>query len=808
MTATIDEILTSVRREMSVRGERLFPYQEAGVRWLHPRKTALLADDPGCIDGAAIVRVNRAGKGFALPLAELHRRFHGAPARGRTWDRAIPTMIRALCDGVFRLQRIVDVLDRGERPVVKLTLASGKTLRMTPDHEVAFRVVTDGIAFVRADALEAGDNVVTNGTPACSTCGSAEDVATYQYAKFRGQCRTCIYRLRRRKWNRAPGGRTIDKDGYVLVSGQFAHPAASGRSRTVREHVLVMEDHLGRFLAPNECVHHVNGKKDDNRLENLELTTFAEHAAHHGRAGGFANMDGGKGGNGGDVVFVPKVDTVVSVVPDGVAHVYDVVCADPHRNFVANGIVVHNCGKTFVLGAAIPAGAPTMIVCPSSVKLVWAMAIRYLRPAFAVKVIRSKKEWRWPRPGEVLICGWEVLPPSRFDVERAAVAVADAIGFKAPPRPWNDTNVRDGVIEALREADAATKAPVEWGKLNRVAAERARVTKPYPGTLLGADEAHRARNPEAAVTVRFRDLSVTVRDNGGRCWLLTGTPLMNRLDDLWTVLQGAGLGTIAFAPHEGATAKQARGQFDIDALFPGRIPERLRTVMLRRRREDVLPDLPLKTRDVLEVELDPETERLADSVVQGLLALGIDLRTATLDSLFTAALKSVERERMSELRKKLAAAKIPALLDLVSDLEEEGVPLVVFADHRAPLDLLAKRDGWGRISGEESVEQKTETVAQFQAGKLKGVGVSIKAGGVGITLTRAWRGIFVDYPWVPPLVWQAEDRLVRIGQKAQKCQFTRLVAAHVLERRVDELLEAKTKLFERTINAAATKEAS
>lgn len=463
-------------------------------------------------------------------------------------------------------------------------------------------------------------------------------------------------------------------------------------------------------------------------------------------------------------------------------------------------------GKTFEFCGALPAAAPVLLVCPSAVKMVWARAVRYLRPAFRVSVIRNKKEWRWPRPGEVLVCGYEVLPPSRFEVDRAIVRVADAMAVKVPPRPWTDPAVRDATRRQLLAAGAATKAPLEWGRLLRLEAERARVTRPFPGTVLGADEAHRVRNPEAAVTVRFRDLSVTVRNDGGRVWLLTGTPMLNRLDELWTVLQAAGLGVRAFAPHPGASAREARGQFDIDALFKDRIAERLRTVMLRRRRDDVLPDLPGKLRDTVEVELDAETERLADAVVHGLLACGIDLKTATLDSLLTASLKSIERERMSELRKKLAAAKVPALLELVEDIEESGVPLVVFADHRAPLDLLGKREGWGRVTGDMSVEQKTEAVDAFQGGKLRGLAVSIKAGGVGITLTRAWRAVFVDYPWVPALVHQAEDRLVRIGQKAQKVHLTRLVAAHVLERRIDELLEEKIALFDRHVNAASVRE--
>ena len=73
------------------------------------------------------------------------------------------------------------------------------------------------------------------------------------------------------------GGRQVDRDGYVLVlKPSHPHARASGY---VLEHRLVMEEHLGRTLLPEEVVHHKNGQKDDNRLENLQL--FESQSPHH-----------------------------------------------------------------------------------------------------------------------------------------------------------------------------------------------------------------------------------------------------------------------------------------------------------------------------------------------------------------------------------------------------------------------------------------------------------------------------------------------------------------------------------------------
>lgn len=70
------------------------------------------------------------------------------------------------------------------------------------------------------------------------------------------------------------------KDGY-LRSYAGKHPYANGR-KEIHVHVMLMELHIGRALNSNECVHHKNGNKTDNRLENLELMAHGEHSRSHG----------------------------------------------------------------------------------------------------------------------------------------------------------------------------------------------------------------------------------------------------------------------------------------------------------------------------------------------------------------------------------------------------------------------------------------------------------------------------------------------------------------------------------------------
>ena len=428
-------------------------------------------------------------------------------------------------------------------------------------------------------------------------------------------------------------------------------------------------------------------------------------------------------------------------------------------------------GKTAELLCALQRGVPVLIVVPASVKLNWAREAAAWRRDYRVLVCRTTREFRWPQPGEIVIASYEILPPSEREIATLTARMT-MLGT------------------AKEQAREVSRLQAQIARGQR---QRKRLVKPKPGTVIVADEAHRLKNGSARRTGRWREMATLAWASGGRIYLLTGSPLVNNPPELWTVLQAAGLGTKAFG---------SRGAYDAAVAAPGAVAAALQTVSIRRLRVDVLPWLPPKTRERRLVDVDPGTMKQLDELVARLRARGVNLEIMTLEQIKRASVDAQLSQFIAATRERLAVAKIPAVLDYVVDMEEQGVPLVVFSVHLRPVQLLGRRKGWGRIVGEDSVTDRQRAVDAFQAGRLRGMAIT-SAGGEGITLTRAWCMPIIDTPWTPSALGQAEDRIYRIGQKARGVLFPRFVANHPLEKRVDEILIEKQGYIDTLVDASA-----
>jgi len=414
-------------------------------------------------------------------------------------------------------------------------------------------------------------------------------------------------------------------------------------------------------------------------------------------------------------------------------------------------------GKTIQALLAAPVGAPLVVVCPAVAKGVWAREAKRFRPDLNPIALEGRDSFRWAQPGELIITNYAILP-----------------GEKAEQKGYS----------ATLPADLAV-APA--------------------GTVLISDEAHVLKASGTAQTSRFRALRDAALAADGRVWLLTATPMLNDAPELWAVLQAMGSARDVFGSYDNYKRlwNAYDGRFGIEWGEPSpEIARRLQTVMLRRMKHEVLTQLPAKTfRDIEVNGLSAATKKLCDATLAALDELDADLEKALAKAEGTAN-KRISFRQFSEAREALALAKLPSAIELAKAFEDANEPVVVFSAHRAPIDVIGQRVGWAAITGDTPAHVRTEIENAFQAGKLKGVACTIKAGGVAITLTRASNVIFIDEDWTPALNAQAQDRCNRIGQ-TRGVVITRLVAKHALDRRIAQLLAEKAARIAQAVDAAA-----
>ena len=403
-------------------------------------------------------------------------------------------------------------------------------------------------------------------------------------------------------------------------------------------------------------------------------------------------------------------------------------------------------GKTVQTIMALSKDSYALAIVPSCVKYNWKKEIEKWRPDLNVSIIKNIKAFRLPAKGEVVIANYETLPE-----------------YLEPHK--------------ITPTSKSWEVTVSWP--NELMANHAQ------NVTLIVDEAQRVKNYKTNRAKRIKGLAMSAKN----VWALTGTPLENRPEDLYGILESLQMQMKVFGGWSKFVGymngmKNRWGGYEWGKPSPI-VPELLRRVMLRRKREDVLPDLPTKTYSYYKVDLSKELQSSMDN----------------LWSMYGSTIKEKNLppfEEFSELRAKLASSRIDSVIEMVEDHEEDNIPLVVFSAHLDPLNKLAERDGWAKITGDISAEKRQQIVEEFQSGRLKGVAVSIKAGGVGITLTRAWKAIFVDMDWVPGANQQAEDRICRIGQE-NKVEIVRMVSDHPLDIHVLELIEWKMHLIQHAV---------
>jgi superfamily II DNA or RNA helicase len=317
------------------------------------------------------------------------------------------------------------------------------------------------------------------------------------------------------------------------------------------------------------------------------------------------------------------------------------------------------------------------------------------------------------------------------------------------------------------------------------------------------DESQAIKNPESQVARAAFSLRAGFR------LALTGTPVENRLDELWSQMQFINPGLLGSL----GDFRERLAQPIADGLphAAARLRERIAPFVLRRRKAEVAPELPPRTEVELRCELGPEQRELYGAVLAA-TRRDVLARLARGGNVLEA-LEALLRLRQAACHPALVpgsgggrSGKLDVLLEALEEGCAEGHRALVFSQWTSFLDLVepSLRDaGIEALRLDGSTRDRAGVVARFQDPDGPPVLlISLRAGGTGLDLTAADHVYLLDPWWNPAVEDQAADRAHRIGQD-RPVLISRLVSQDTVEERILDLQSRKRALAESALGGAA-----
>lgn len=322
--------------------------------------------------------------------------------------------------------------------------------------------------------------------------------------------------------------------------------------------------------------------------------------------------------------------------------------------------------------------------------------------------------------------------------------------------------------------------------------------------IIISDEAHYLKNTKTQRTKAVQNLvfGLTPDDGNGRrkqtaepvarVLLLTGTPVTNRPAELWPLLNL--IDKVSWGNWKSFMYRYCNAYsngFGFDNSGASNLPElheKIKPWVCRRTKDQVLKELPAKRRVKVSVEFDHKQWAEYKAVLDQ-TADAVEMGFATNSQNILA--------QMEKLRQASARGKLQAAMNWIEDAVESNGKLVIFAIHQFVVDALMERFAGKavKVTGEITGKARDEAVTQFQTNDNIRVMVgNVKAAGVGLTLTASSNVVFIEFPWTPGDLVQAEDRCHRIGQTDSVTVWS-LVADETIDNQIVDLLYQKAEII-------------
>jgi SWI/SNF-related matrix-associated actin-dependent regulator of chromatin subfamily A-like protein 1 len=392
-----------------------------------------------------------------------------------------------------------------------------------------------------------------------------------------------------------------------------------------------------------------------------------------------------------------------------------------------------------------PEKRPVIVVVPASLKLNWDRECQMWMSESNVQILSGKKV-STPIIGEIIIINYDILPA------------------------W-------------------------YGRLSQIKAQ-----------VLIIDEAHFCKNNSAKRTKTVKALAKNIP----HIIALTGTPIVNRPVEAYNAIAMIDSTVVpnfwTYAQRYCGAKHNGYGWDFSGATRTEELHEKLTTtIMLRRLKKDVLTDLPDKIHSFLPIELNNSREY--QKAEKDFIAW---LREKRGDDVADRASNAAALAEIEGLKQLACKGKLNQAIEWIRDAVETNGKLVIFAVHKFVIDALMNEFGEiaVKVDGSVTGPNREKVVQDFQTNENIRVFVgNIKAAGVGLTLTASSTVMFLELPWSPGDLSQAEDRCHRIGQKNSVAIYY-LLAERTIEEKIARMLDRKRKVLDSVLDGKETEQES
>ena len=319
----------------------------------------------------------------------------------------------------------------------------------------------------------------------------------------------------------------------------------------------------------------------------------------------------------------------------------------------------------------------------------------------------------------------------------------------------------------------------------------------YHYRYLILDEAQMVKNSQTKIAHALREFDVET------CFALSGTPIENRLEEIWSIFQFVLPGLLP-------------SKKEFSKLTPEMVAKLIQPFILRRKKEEVVLELPPLNEHLYSNELTSPQKSLYIAQVQRMQDIVESHSDDELQKRKIELLAGLTRLRQICNTPSLflndysgESGKMDSLIELLTTLREKGARPLIFSQFTKMLELIElelEKQGFAyfKLTGQTPSDERQEMVNTFNAGEKDCFLISLKAGGTGLNLTGADTVILCDLWWNPSVEMQAIGRSHRIGQTKQVDVY-RLVTLGTIEEKIQQLQENKKELVNTVLEGQESK---